>query len=83
MLQEGKLRHKGGLEVVGPAFQVLQLQGPSSELIPPSVITAELAMRKVRSYVSRGAVPVLFLFIENSKLCLLRESFSTASLNNW
>lgn len=48
MLQEGKLRHKGGLEVVGPAFQVLQLQGPSSELIPPSVITAELAMRKVR-----------------------------------
>ena len=82
MLQEGKLGHEGGLQVVGPAFQVLQLQGPTSELIPPPVRTAELAMRKIDLWKSRTcSCPILF--IENYKLCLLRESFSTASLNNW
>lgn len=76
---ERKLRHNGGLEVVGPAFNVLCLQGLTLELKPPSVVTAEVAMWKLRR--TGGPVPLLlFLFTENSQHCLLRESFSTASL---
>lgn len=79
MLQEGKLRHEGGLEVVGPAFQMLQLQGPTSELIPPCVRTAELAMRKIDLRKSRTCSCPISVYWKFQTLSSPRELFNCKS----
>lgn len=77
--EEGKLRHEGGLEVVGPAFQVLQLQGPTSELIPPPVRTAELAMRKIDLQKSRTCSCPISVYWKFQTLSSPRELFNCKS----